>query len=553
MGIKEDTDFESYSSEMARGTIWSLLGNGMDKVLSFIIIIYIARVVAASDVGLFYLTISIMSLFAAWKTFGLPASLIRFVPFYEARKREGKITELVRLTYAINLVSGLILTALAYASADWVGAFFNNPGLPDAMRFMSFFMLLDNIFSIHLSYLQGRVNIKFMQITTILQTLFQLVFTVALFTVYGPTLAALAGAFLLSYLFAAILSAKPVLQSMARALPTGQKGDVLTSDEFVSKIVPFGITLTILQALWAIVSYTGQVMLGYFLPQSSANSLLAVYSLAIIMAGNVMVFPSTVGGIFLPMISRLVSKGDMKSVRRILASAQRWVLFITLPFVAVMIVFSYEMLATFYKSSYSTGALTDAIFCAGLVFSVFAYVFTLALAGMRRVDIEFKIAVACVLANALLCLILIPPFGMNGAAVACAASFALAAGLFSYYTAKIIKFRTPVATYRIIAAGLVAFLAVWLAKPYVTAIASSMPHIGGAAFSPYIAKLLYLLLLGVVTGFSFAVFLACVIILRCFGREDMLPLKIIARKLRVPQGYVAIAERVFLMGLYERE
>jgi O-antigen/teichoic acid export membrane protein len=277
--------------------------------------------------------------------------------------------------------------------------------------------------------------------------------------------------------------------------------------------------------------------------------MLAVYSLSVALALNVMVFPGTVGNIFLPVISKLVGKNDMEGVRRAMGTTQRWTLFITMPFVAVMIAFSSEMLSVFYGSAYAGGGAVMAIFCAGLVFSTFAYVMTLALAGMRLVDLEFRVALAVMVANVSLCVLLIPQWGINGAAVAGAASFALSAALFSHYSHRKIGFSTSPQIYRMVGAGAVTCILLFFARPYVADAAGMLPQIGDAALRPYFAKAEYLALLGLVTLLALAVFSALSLLLKCFAGEDVAMVKKAARAIGMPIWIEAAAEGIARRGI----
>jgi O-antigen/teichoic acid export membrane protein len=326
-------------------------------------------------------------------------------------------------------------------------------------------------------------------------------------------------------------------------------GGALSNRELLHDIVPFGFMLTIVSVLWTIVSYSDRVVLGFFLPPESANELMAVYSMAISLSLNVMVFPATVGGIFMPTISRLVGGRRYGEIRRTMATAQRWVLFITLPFVAVMIAFSREMLSVFYGSQYGGGSAVMAIFCIGLLFSAFSYVISLTLAGMRLVALEFKIALLVVALNVALCFLLIPPFGTDGAAVAAAASFAVSAALFVHYGKKMAGYSVPAEVYKICAAGVLTCALLFAMKPMAASAAAAMPQFGGPAMAPYTAKIAYLLLLGGVTALAAGAFAALSLFAKCFGREDISVMKQAAAKVRMPKGVLSVAERIILYGI----
>ena len=545
----EEEDFQN-ATEVASGTFWGMVGNGALKIISFFYVIYIARSVSQNDVGLFYLALSIIGLFGAWKTFGLPVALTRYVPFYESRNEHGKARDLLKYTVWINVAVGALLAVVLWFAAPLAGQIYHNPQLPYALQLLALFVLLDNVLSTITSFLQGMRDIKGSQLVANVQNIFKFLLTVLLFQLYGANLTTLSVAYVLSFLLATIASSRLAYDS-AKSLRGGSGS--LSQEELVREIAPFGMMLTIISILWTIVSYSDRVIFGFFAPPAQANELIAIYSMAAVLALNVMVFPSTVGGIFMPSISRLFGRNDHEGIRKSMATAQRWVLFITMPFAIVMIAFSSEMLSVFYGNQYSSGGGVMAIFCVGLLFSVFSYVFSLALAGMRLVQLEFKIASAAVIANIVLCFALIPPFGMTGAALSAAASFAISAALFSHYSWKMIGFRSPPEVYKIMAASLLVCAVLFLLKPAVAFAAGAIPPMGGEALKPYAAKIAYLLLLGVVTAFSFAAVGALSLLAKCFGHEDVAVMKSTAKRASVPHPIVMLAERVMLMGVAKKK
>ncbi len=547
--MSEEENFQS-ATEVASGTFWGLVGNGALKIVSFLYVIYVARAVSQNDVGLFYLAFSIIGLFGAWKTLGLPAALSRYIPFYEARGEHGKARGLFRHALALNAAVGVLLAASVWLAADFAGEAYQNPGLPEALRLLALYVFLDNILSTALGFLQGRADIKALQLVSNAQTIFKFALTVLLFQLYGANLSTLSTAFVLSFLLAIIVSAKFVYNRMAD-LPGGDGG--ITAFELAREIAPFGMMLTLISILWTVVSYSDRVVMGFFMPPAQANELIAVYSMAVVLALNMMVFPGTVGSIFLPAISRLVGKNNHEGIRKTMATAQRWILFITLPFAIVMIAFAPEMLSVFYGSQYGGGGTVMSIFCAGLLFSLFSYVFSLALAAMRLVSLELKIAAVVVLANIALCVVLIPAFGMEGAAMSAAAAFAISALLFAHYAWTRIGYSTPAEIYKLFALALLVCGILFFLKPVVALAAGAIPPFGGPEFRPYVAKIAYLLLLGAVSAFAFAAFGALSLLAKCLGKEDVTLMKHAARKMTAPQQVVSLAERIMLAGVSEKK
>ncbi|VVC02177.1 Polysaccharide biosynthesis protein [uncultured archaeon] len=539
-----------HSKQVAKGTMLGLAGTVVAKLVSFAYIIYVARAFSQEDVGLFYLSFSVVTLLGIWHDFGLPAALHRYVPFYEGKGEGRKAKDLLKLSYAVNIVSGIALAAGFWLLADYVAALYSNPLLANAIRLLSTYSLFSSIFAISTTYLQSRADIGASQILGNLQNFLRLALVILFFQVYGPSLFSLSISFVLTFVIGAV-AAIPFLKKSTEDLPDGKQG--LSGAEVWREIVPFGIMLTLLQSFWIIISSSDRVILGYLGGAAGTNEMIAVYSLATQLALVLMVFPSAIGAIFLPVISRLIAKNDHGAVRSVMETSQSWMLFISIPVAVVMIAFSGEMLSGFYGSSYRVGASTLAIFVAGLLFSILTYTVSYGLAAMRLVKIELKVAFVAGAANIILNILLIPHMGIEGAALASAISFFISMLLFNYYGGKFMDFAMPLSTWKLVLAGAVALCLAMLLKPAASYAASIVPAIGSGDTSIYAAKAAYMVLVGLMTAISFALFAALALLAKTFEHEDIAIMRATAEKARVPEQLIALAEKIALFGVENKK
>jgi O-antigen/teichoic acid export membrane protein len=539
-----------HSSEVASGSFWGLAGTLALKLVSFAYAIYVARAFSQDDVGMFYLSLSVISLVGFWKDLGLPAALQRYVPFFEAKKQGGKAVSLLKISLAANVLLGVLLFAVVFVLAEPIGAIYQNPGLVDGLRLLAAYVLFENLFRVSSSYLQGRGDIKSYQFLTNTQNVAKLGITILMFSVFGATLFTLSASFIISYAVV-FLASIPLLMRRVSDMPAS--GPAIATREVLREILPFGITLTIVQTFWLLISSTDRALLGYFGNSATSVETVAVYSIASQLALTIMVFPSAVGGIFLPVISRLAGKEDYGTMLKVIQTSQRWILFVTIPIALATMAFAGEMLSVFYGSSYRSGATAMSIFILGLLFSTIVYPISLALAGIRLVRLELYVAIVCAIVNLALNVALIPHFGMEGASAASAVAFLLSAWMFERYGRQYLSYRTPSGIYKLFAAGAVAFAAIMLLKPLAVFIAASIPPIGTGEFALYSAKFSYLAVLAIMGCIGLAIFFAVALLLRSFKREDIDLMHSAAKKARLPTGAISIAEKIAMMGVGAEE
>jgi O-antigen/teichoic acid export membrane protein len=537
---------EKHSHEVAWGSFWGLLGTVALKLVSFAYAIYIARAFSQENIGLFYLSLSVIGIIGFWRDLGFPAALQRYIPFFEAKKQGAKAKSLFRISFAVTTILGAALSVALFLLADPIGAIYQNPSLAEGLRLLAAYVVFENAYKVINNYLQGRRDIKSCQFLGNLQNVAKFALTIFLFTFFGATLFTLSAAFILSFVVVLVASIPFLLRKLAD-LPAGGEG--LSSSEIVHDMLPFGLTLTVVQSFWVLISSTDRALLGYFGNPATSVETVAVYSIATQLALTIVVFPGALGSIFLPVISSLAGKNDHATMRKVIQTSQRWILFVTIPIALATMAFAGEMLSAFYGSQYRPGGTAMAIFIIGLLFSTITYPVSLALAGMRLVKLELYVAVTCAIANVVLNVLLVPHFGMEGASLASTVAFLLSAFMFERYGRQYLSYHSPREIYKLFAAGAVAFVAIMLLKPFAASAAAALPTIGEGDVALYAYKFSYLMLLAVMGCIGLAIFVAASMLLCTFKREDVSLMRSAAHKAHLPQGIISFAEKIALLGV----
>jgi len=538
-------ELSQHSREVAKGSFWGLAGQVFFKLFSFFYVVLLARTASQEDVGLFYLALGIVSVISVFSDLGVSGAVLRYIPYFEGKGEHGKIKSLVRMAYAALLVTATAVMALLFWQADYVGALYQNPRLGGVLRLLSAFILFNNFLKINTFYLQGMRDIKSAQLYQNVQNGLKLVFTAALFYFVGPSVQAIALAFILS-LAAALALSSAAIYGIISKIKAGTKG--LTRSD-LNGIVSIGVTVAIIHTFGVIINSLDRTLLGYLTPPSVSETTVAVYSVATALALVLNSLPAAMGTVFLPFVSRLAGKRDMEGIRSVLATAQRWSTFMIIPTAVVMMLFAKEMLRAFYGPSYASGATVMVLFTLGVAFYSLSYMIFLAFTAMRMVKLELTLALISGAFNVVLVVLLIPPFGMEGAAAAGALAFVFSALLAKHYCEKLIGFRFPPEIYKTLAAGIATLVLMFLLKAPLYSALSGMVPFGSA--DAYLFKASHLAILATLTLVSVAIFVSFALLLRCFRKEDVALMRSVMRKAMVPQPLISFAEKVACRGIVE--
>jgi len=136
----------------AQGTkafAWDFTGKMVTQGMSFIVSIFLARLLEPTDFGLIAMVMVIIGMASVFTDIGLGGALIQ-------RRRLHRVH--YSSVFYFNIVIGLLLTFLTYFAAPWVSEFYNNVELLPLVQVMSVSFLLGALSSVQSTRLRKELN-----------------------------------------------------------------------------------------------------------------------------------------------------------------------------------------------------------------------------------------------------------------------------------------------------------------------------------------------------------------------------------------------------------
>ena len=532
---------------VAKGTFWGLAGNIALKFFSFIYLVLVARFFSQNDVGTFYLALSIIGAFTIFSDLGLGAAFTRYIPFYLGKGQKKDAYSLLQVSYMFSGTLSFLLSVGLFLAAGLLADAFKAPGLDIQMQLLAIFLFLCTLLSLNTSFLSGLKRMKESNLLLNLQNTLKLVLTIALFIFMGANYLALSISFIASYVIAVAFSFWYLQKNLEKEEMDKLAPDTKGRIELLKEIVPFGLMLSIVVTFWTIITYTDRILLGYFLGGEKATIAIAIYTMATTLATMIMIFPSAVSSIFLPMISELYAKEKRKEMAELSNSAIRWVIFLITPPTLIFIIFPEEILQMFYGKAYSGGAVVLMIFAIGFFIRSLSFIQGSLLAALRAVKLEIYTAAAAAVSNIALNWVLIPRYGIEGAAISSAVSFALVTVLLVYFTKKTFGLGFSAALVKPIVAAAIGLLILFLLRGFAVQFINAVPVpelFSQGILNVIVQKLMKLAIIGVLFTFTCAIYFIALLGMKGFASEDKELLSVTLRKARVPSQAVIFAERV---------
>ena len=387
--------------------------------LTFVLAILFARLMGPEGYGIYAYAIAVVALLAVLTRLGLPTLVVREVARYQAKSRWGLMRGL--LLRALQLV--LVISAFSMALVAGFLALFSDSIAAVQRETLLWALVL--IPSIALgacggAALRGLGHVIQGQIAEQLARPGLLILMLACALVIAgpewvtPTTGMALHAF--SGVAAIVLGGFFLLRTVPAQLgrtPSSFDDEI----RWKSSLIP----LSLLAGLQIITSQTDILMLGLFVAAED----IGIYRVGWQGASVVNLVLFAIGLTIEPTIARLHSLGERRRLQELVKTSGRMAFVVSLLMSAVLILFGRQLLALVFGASYVTSYLPMAILCAGqvaLAFSGWA-VLVLNMTGNERTTARFTAyaAVANVAANG----VLIPIFGLIGAAIATASTLFL--------------------------------------------------------------------------------------------------------------------------------
>lgn len=375
---------------------------------------------APADFGTYSLALTVISITGAFATLGLNEGVPRYIAFFRGKHEEQKVHELIISAMIMGLIAGLI-SVLVSPSLFHVlaGNGFDAQGkvlsvVKILIFAVPFTILLNLTVAIYRGFDRTSVNMYFYNIIRPVSLLGFA--TIAVFI--KASLKGVVFADLLSMIFTfSIMSIyfirRPPVKHKAKQERKIQFSD--TTRQLIRYSFPLLITATLLN----IMSWIDTIMLGYF----KSAEIVGIYNAVYPLVGFLSLVVSSVGFVYVPITSRLWGQNETAPLGSIYAVMTKWCFLLTFPLFALIFVYPEYFITKLYGAQYASGATSLRILALGFITnSYFGFNYHTLLASGDS-DFLMKCSVASAGINVALNFMLIPEYGMLGAAVGTAVSF----------------------------------------------------------------------------------------------------------------------------------
>jgi len=422
--------------KIAKGAGFVLLGTLIGRAFGYGSRLIIARFLGVSDYGLISLGFAGMSIVAAISLVGITGGITRYVSFYKGKGDKGRIKGTITSALKITLPLSLLFAFILFYKADWISIHvFHDANLTPILRIFSiavpFLVLAKNIISCIVGFQDMKYPVFVEHVFQNAIKLGAIVILVALgFGVLGATWGWVIGMIVMPFIAFYFLERKifPVFNTKVKAIAMEKE------------LFSFSFPLMLGGIADLVMHWMDTLMLGYF----GTSTEVGIYNAALPTAQIINALPSAFAGIFFPVISELYARNKIDDLRNTYSAVTKWMLSLIFPAFLLTVLFPDQIIKILFGAEYVAGATALVILTSGflIIAAVGPVAAILATYGKTKTIMASGYIGAGM--NFALNFLLIPIYGVNGAAIATASSLAFAYIFnlfFVYRIAKIHPFR----------------------------------------------------------------------------------------------------------------
>jgi O-antigen/teichoic acid export membrane protein len=431
----------SEKQTVAKNTFWLTAGTVVSKTVRAILIIYAARVLGAAGYGIYSYVLSLAGFFTAFSDIGLTSLLTR-----EAVKRPERVSAYISTTFILKIT---VIIATVIVTMVVAPLFVKIEAAKALIPIVALILALDSLrnFGFSITRAQNRMEAEaLLNVATDVSVVALGIFVlIASPTAYNLSLAYAAGLGLgLIYaIFAIGRHFKEAFGAFDRTL--------------VKPILYAGLPFAIMGLLGSFMINIDTIVIGVFRTATD----LGLYGVAQRPVQLLYIFPQLISTSLFPILSKLIREKQTEKIKRILERSIIAVMALALPLTLGGIILAPAIIQLFFGAEYAGAVLAFQLLLLTLITVFPGNIIGNAIFAYDEQKIFIVSTLGGAIFNTTLDLILIPPYGIAGSAVATILSQIVANGVMWWKMQKVNRLSFGRRLNKIIAASLLMGLCVF--------------------------------------------------------------------------------------------
>lgn len=401
----KDKDF----SELLRGSGFSFFLRFGGLAAGYLLTLIIAHLFGADGLGEYILAITVLRLFTLLSKLGLDTTSIRFLASFTSQNKWKSILKFRRKVVFILIISSLLSSFFMYILAHPIADLIN--AKVEYIKLNAFFVLPMSFFMLHYQSLRGLKKIaEFSFFYRMSQSLFTIVSILIIYQYIQDDEVPIY-AYLVSLFVVSLLSFFSFRYNLNKKSFGKEKAELEILN--YSQILKISIPLMFAQSVQFIMAWTDKLMLGSMTTTVDVGIYHTAFKLSMFAAVALM----SVNSIASPKFAEMYAKKDMLGLKKVVQQSTKMIFWSSLPLVIIFFIFP-EFFLGLFGEEFKVGVTAFIFLSCGRLISSFSGSVGNILQMTGNQNSYARILLLGAILNVVLNLILIPVYGINGAAMA---------------------------------------------------------------------------------------------------------------------------------------
>ena len=405
------------SSKLFKGSAGIIVLRVISGGLSFVISLILARLLGAKGYGIYAYSLAWIGFLFVPAVLGFDRLLVRDISVYKTRSDWSLMRGLIQFSQQASASFSLIIVGVAVFISMGLGIN-SDPIFMHTFFFALILLPLSVLITLKQSILRGLEKVILGHVPEMLIKPFLLFVCLLLIYIFGfkenlsPRIA------IAFTIFASLISFCVIHTILKRELPNQihHTSPVYNIKQWIKSALP----LSLIGGLLVINSQTDIIMLGAIKGAKMAG----IYSIANAFSGLITFILISVNAALAPLIASLYAEGNMLQLQHKVTISARLIILLSLP-IGIILIFFGKVFLSIYGADFIGGLSSLRILCIGqLVNASAGSVGLLLIMTGYEMDSAWGIGFGAV-SNVIFNFLLIPSFGIEGAAVATASSMVM--------------------------------------------------------------------------------------------------------------------------------
>lgn len=435
----ENFGTDLHMKEVVRGATTAFTIKALGSGLSFGYNVFLARLLGARGAGVYYLAVTVTSIATVLGRMGLDNTLLRFTAENVTQGNWDKVAGIYRIGIRIAVGASILTTLLILINASWIAqGIFTEESLSEPLRLMALGILPMSLLTLHGELLKG---LKRIRDAILVQSLGIPLLGIPLLGLLGVSHGVLGAA--AAYVISTISVLLIGIILWRRATPQIRK---LRGSFDIRLLISTSLPLFMVASMNLVMNWTDTIMLGIWTDDKTVG----IYGVAVRTAMLTSFILNAVNSIVAPKFAELYAQKDYNSLSSLARKSAQLMTCLAAP-VLLLFVIAPSWVLRLFGPSFVSGAGALSILAIGQFVNVAtgSVGYLLMMSGhekLMRNNILFSAGL-----NILLNSILIPKYGISGAAIATAVSLAM----MNLISAGLIYWKLSISTLPILKGGFI--------------------------------------------------------------------------------------------------